>query len=117
VCLGLPDEGGHPFRDDIPNWDELCTSFQLWVDKMPPGICNIIPTVLPCADGLVVLAATENDDTNQSGGLTISHTMDGFLLLLDVNLKALPPRMVATLLEEFLHDAWSKFFFSSLRFW
>ena len=48
---------------------------------MLPGIWNIIPTVLPCADGLVVLAATENENSNQSGGLTIPHTTDGSLLL------------------------------------
>ena len=77
---------------------------------MLPGIWNIIPAVLPCPDSLVVLAATVNDDTNQSGGLTVSHMTDGSPLLPDVNLKGLPPQTVATLLEEFLHDAWSKFF-------
>ena len=44
-----------------------------------------------CADGFVVLVATKNDDTNQSGGLTISHMTDGSPLLPDVDLKGLPP--------------------------
>ena len=72
---------------------------------MLPGIHSIIPAILACADSLVVLTATENNDTNQSGGLTISHTMDGSPLLPDVDLKGLPPQTVATLLEEFLCDA------------
>ena len=79
---------------------------------MLPGIWNIISTVLPCADNLVVLAAMQNYDTNQSGGLTIPHTTDGSSLLPDVSLKGLPPQTVATLLESFLHDVWSKFFSS-----
>ena len=77
---------------------------------MLPGIHSVILPVLHCADGLVVLTATENNDSNQSGGLTISHTTDGSPLLPDVDLKGLPPQTVATLLEEFLCDAWSMFY-------